>query len=93
MVGDAATVLFVTAVATAIVGAIVAGVAYRGYRRNASDAMRFLAVGIALIAIAPFLVTYVLAPLASLSDAATVLGVLGATIAGLLSIIYSLEGT
>ncbi|MEF8780237.1 MAG: hypothetical protein V5A46_06135 [Haloferacaceae archaeon] len=90
---DPGTLLFATAAATAVVGAAVAAVAYRGYRRNDSEAMRFLAVAIACIAVGPFLVTYVLGPAFSLSDAGTLLGVLSVTILGLLSVIYSLEGT
>lgn len=90
---DPATVLFATAVATAVAGAAVAGLAYHGYRRNDSEAMRFLAVGIACITVGPFLVSYGLAPAAALSDAATLLGVLLCNIAGLLAILYSLEGT
>lgn len=91
--GDPAVVLFVTAFVTAAVGALVAVIAYRGYRRNDSDAMRFLAIGIACITVGPFLATYGLGPLASLSDAEALLGVLLANIVGLLSILYSLERT
>lgn len=93
VVADPAAVLFATALVTAAVGTVVAGVAYRGYQRNDSDAMRFLAVGIVCIAVGPFLVSYGVAPAAALSEAATLLGVLLANIAGLLSILYSLEGT
>lgn len=87
------TVLFVTAALTALVGGGVAALAYRGYRRNDSDAMRFLAVGIACITVLPFLVSYVVAPLANPSDAASLLAVLAANVAGLLAILYSLEAT
>lgn len=90
---DPATVLFATAFATAVVGAVVASLAYRGYQRNDSDAMRFLAVGIAAITVGPFLVSYGLAPAVTLSEAATLLGILLANIVGLLAILYSLEGT
>jgi len=90
---DAGAVLFATALVVAAVGALVAATAYRGYRRNDSDAMRFLAAGIAAITVGPFVVTYGLAPLWSLSDAAALLGVLLANIVGLLAILYSLEAT
>lgn len=86
-------ILFVTAALTAAVGAGVAWLAYRGYRRNDSEAMRFLAVGIACITVVPFLVSYVVAPVANPSDAASLLAVLGANVAGLLAILYSLEAT
>lgn len=88
-----AAILFGTAAATAVVGSAVAGLAYRGYRRNGSRAMRFLAVGIVCITVVPFVVSYGLAPIAEVSDAATLLGVLLANVAGLLAILYSLEGT
>ena len=90
---EPATALFATALVTAVVGALVAGLAYRGYQRNDSDAMRFLAVGIACITIGPFVVSYGLAPAVALSEAATLLGVLLANIVGLVAILYSLEGT
>lgn len=86
-------VLFVTAALTALVGAGVAALAYRGYRRNDSDAMRFLAVGVVCITVVPFLISYVVAPLATPSDAASLLAVLAANVAGLLAILYSLEAT
>ena len=90
---DPATILLATAVATAVVGIAVAGFAYQGYRRNDSAAMFYLAVGIVLIAAGPLAVSYGLAPLFGLSDAASLLGVLWVTIAGLCAILYSLEGT
>ncbi|THE63901.1 hypothetical protein D8Y22_16405 [Salinadaptatus halalkaliphilus] len=93
VVADPAVVLFATALATAVLGAVVAGLAYQGARRNDSATMRYLAIGIACIAVGPFLVSYGLAPLVALSEAATLLGVLCVTIAGLLAILYSLEAT
>jgi len=92
-VADPATVLLLTAAATATFGAVVAGLAYRGGRRNDSDAMRWLAVGVVFIAVLPFGVNYLLAPIAGLSDAATLLGVLLSFNGGLLAMLYSLEGT
>jgi hypothetical protein len=89
---DPPTVLFVTAAATAVAGSVVSWLAYRGARRNDSHTMRYLAVGIVCIAVVPFLVNYGVAPLASLSDAETLLGVLSANVAGLLAILYSLDG-
>ncbi|WP_276272278.1 DUF7521 family protein [Haloarcula litorea] len=90
---DPATVRFLTAALTAVLGAAVAGLAYRGARRNDSGTMRLLAVGVACIAVLPFLVNYGVAPLADLSDAETLLGVLGCFNAGLVAVLYSLEGT
>ena len=90
---DPATVLFLTAVATATFGSVVAGLAYRGARRNDSDAMRWLAIGVVCIAVLPFGVNYLIAPIAGLSDAAALLGVLLSFNGGLIAILYSLEGT
>lgn len=90
---DPATLLFVAAAATALVGGFVALLAHRGYRRNGSRAMRFLAVGIACFTVVPFLVTYGAGPATGASDAATLLGVLCSYVAGLLAVLYSLDGT
>lgn len=84
-------VLFATALATAIAGVFVASIAYRGYQRHQSETMRRLAIGIVLITLGPFLVSYGMAPILQLSDAAALLAILGSNIAGLLAIIYSLE--
>ena len=88
---DAASVFFATTAATAALGAFVAALAYRGYRRNDSETMRSLAVGIVCLTVLPFLVIYVGAPLASLSDASALLGVLLAFIAGLLAVVHALD--
>ena len=90
---DAAALLVFASGATAAAGSLVAWLAHRGYRRNDSRAMRFLAIGVACIAVLPFFVTYGVGPLLALSDAATLLLVLLANVAGLLSVLYSLEGT
>jgi hypothetical protein len=90
---DPATVHLVAAGLTAALGTLVAGLAYRGGRRNDSDAMRWLAVGIVCITVGPFLVSYAMVPLLALSDAAALLGILLAFNAGLFAILYSLEGT
>ena len=92
-VADPGTILFVTALATAIGGLVVAGLAYQGYRRNASHAMFYLGIGILLITVSPFLTSYGVAIVLDLPEAVTLLAILGANILGLLSILYSLEGT
>ena len=84
-------VLFVTAFAVAVVGVVVAGTAYQGYRKHQSQPMRYLAGGILLITTTPFLVSYGLAPLFELSEPMAILAILIANILGLLSILYSLE--
>lgn len=88
---DPATVLFATTVATAITGLVVAGTAYRGYRKHDSETMLFLAIGIVLITVSPLVVSYGIAIVFDLAQAVALLGILGANIAGLLSILYSLD--
>lgn len=90
---DPAIALFGAAAATAVLGTVVATLAYRGGRRNDSDTMRFLAAGVAAVTVLPFLVNYGLAPLAGLSDAVTLLAVLVVFNLGLGSFLYALDGT
>jgi hypothetical protein len=63
------TVTAVVSTVTAIVGLFVAYLAYRGYRRNESQRMRALSVGILCIAVLPYLVAYIVDPLVNASDA------------------------
>lgn len=79
-------------VATASLGAFVAYLSYDGYRRNDSETMLLLAVGIVCIAVLPYLVTYAVTPLLGLSDAATVLSVTLAHLAGLAALARSVTG-
>ncbi|MFB6250491.1 MAG: hypothetical protein ABEI27_02185 [Halobellus sp.] len=81
----------VVAAATAIVGGYVAFLAYRGYRRNDSETMRVLAVGVLFIAVVPFLVSQVLAPVLRFSDAQAILGVTVAHTVGLVAIYRSFD--
>ncbi len=90
---DPATVLFATALATAATGAIVSALAFQGYRRNESAAMLFLAIGIFCITVSPFAVSYGVALVVEITEATAMLGILAGNILGLLSILYSLEGT
>lgn len=75
---------------TAAVGALVAYQAYRGYRRNDSDTMRALSIGVLLVAVVPFAVAALDAPL-GLTDAEALVGVLLAHTAGLAVIYRSLD--
>lgn len=85
--------MFATAATTALVGSAVAALAYRGYRRNDSDTMRLLAVGVACFTLFPFVLTYAVGPVLGFSDAATLLSVLMVNVVGLLAVLYSLEAT
>ena len=87
------TLLVFASGSTAAIGSLVTWLAYQGYRRNDSQAMRFLAVGIACIAVAPFFISYGLGPLTGASDAVTLLAILLSNIVGLSAVLYSLEGT
>lgn len=69
--------------ATACLGAYVGYLAYDGHRRNGSRTLLLLAVGVVCIAVLPYVISYVVSPLLSLSDAVTVLGVTLAHLAGL----------
>lgn len=60
---------------TAVVGLYVAHLAYRGYRRNESQTMRALSVGIVCIAVIPYLILYVVDPLFALTDAQSLLSI------------------
>jgi len=77
---DAATAL------TAAVGLFVAVIAVQGYRRQDSPVMAALAVGILAIAVVPFLVTQLAAPLLALTDAQALVAILLSHTVGLLAI-------
>lgn len=86
------TVTAVTALVTAVVGGFVAYQAYRGYQRNASRAMLFLAVGIALLTTIPFLVKQPLVLFSLASAAEAELAALACRVAGLLTVLYAFTG-
>lgn len=76
---------------TALLGLYVAHLAYRGYRRNDSETMRVLAVGVLFVAVVPYVVSYAAAPLLALTDAQTILGVTLAHAVGLAAVYRSLD--
>jgi hypothetical protein len=73
-------------VATACLGTYVAYLAYDGGRRNGSRTMLLLAVGVACIAVLPYVIAYGATPVFGLSDAATVFGVTVAHLIGLVAL-------
>lgn len=81
-----------TATLTALVGAFVAYQAYRGYRRNDSRPMLYLAVGILLLTTVPFLVSQTLAFTGVAGPAAGELAGLTVSVVGLLAVLYSFTG-
>lgn len=77
--------------ATVCLGTYVAALAYQGYRRNDSSTMRLLAIGVAFVAVVPYLVSYVVSPLVGLTDAGTILGVTLAHLVGLAALARSVS--
>jgi hypothetical protein len=77
------------ATGTALLGVAVATLAFRGYRRNDSPVMRALSIGVIAIAVVPFLVVELLAPLLPLTDAQALLGATLSHTVGLLVIYRS----
>lgn len=82
--------LFLVASVTAVVGLFVAYQAFRGYRRNDSRPMLFLAIGLLLLTTVPFGLSYTVARLTAASDALVLLVISLCNVAGLASILYSL---
>ena len=89
---SALAVTTVTALLTAVVGGFVAYQAYRGYRRNASRAMLFLAAGILLLTTVPFLLKQPLVVLSVASTAEAELVAQGCRVGGLLAVLYAFTG-
>lgn len=77
---------------TAGLGAYVSWQAYRGYRRNDSAPMGWLALGIALLTVAPFAITVGLVILPGVGDATGVLALSLTQLGGLLAVLRSLLG-
>jgi hypothetical protein len=85
------TVTTVAGAVTALVGCYVTYLAYRGYRRNDSETMRALAVGVLFVAVVPYAVSVVAAPLLALTDAQALLGVTLSHTLGLVAIYRSFD--
>ncbi len=75
----------------ALLGAVIAVQAYRGYRRNDSRPMLYLAVGLCLLTLVPFLANVFLAT-AGVDRVEIALAENIARLLGLLAITYSLYG-
>ncbi|WP_255191873.1 DUF7521 family protein [Natronobeatus ordinarius] len=76
----------------ALIGTLIAYQAYRGYRRNDSRSMLYLAVGLLLLTLFPFLFNVTLTSLAGTDRVVTVFVENLSRLAGLLAIMYSLYG-
>jgi hypothetical protein len=77
---------------TAAIGLFVAYQAYRGYRRNFSSPMAYLAVGILFVTAVSFVVPQVLVATTGVSDAAAILVMTVLDVVGLSAILYALTG-
>ena len=88
--GPGAEWIAVFAGATAIAGLAVASLAFRGYRRNDSRPMLYLAVGIVLLTAVPVGADYALRGLTPASDAAVLLAVTASHLGGVLAVLYAL---
>lgn len=86
--GMALTYIF--GVVVAVAGVFVAYQAYRGYRRNESRPMLYLAVAITLLTVVPVSADYTLATLTTASDAIILLTITIAHLAGVTAVLYAL---
>lgn len=87
---DTAGFIFLLEFVTAVGGLFVAYQAHRGYRRNGSRPMLYLAAGVLLLTAVPFAVSYALETLTLASDALLVLAVGTLDVLGLSAVLYSL---
>ncbi|MFC6963334.1 DUF7521 family protein [Halocatena marina] len=82
--------IFAVAAITAAAGLFVAYQAVRGYQRNESQPMLYLAVGIVLLTAVPFIAQHALAILTAATDAEILLVVTAAHLGGVAAILYAL---
>jgi hypothetical protein len=75
---------------TALIGLFVAYQAYRGYRRNFSKPMGYLAVGILFVTTVSFVVPQIIVGATGVSDAAAILIMTTLDVVGLSAILYAL---
>lgn len=75
---------------TPLVGSYVTWLAYRGYRRNDSTPMAFLALGIFLLTVVPTAAAFGLGPFLGVNDAGSLLVASLSQLGGLLAVYYSL---
>ncbi|ELY86300.1 DUF7521 family protein [Natrinema altunense] len=76
----------------ALVGTIIAYQAYRGYRRNDASSMLYLAIGLLLLTLCPFLVNVVMTTFVSADQIVIALLENVSRLLGLGAITYSLYG-
>jgi len=76
----------------ALIGTLIAYQAYRGYRRNDATSMLYLAVGLLLLTLCPFLINVTLTTIVSPGQVLTVFLENVSRLLGLVAIMYSLYG-
>ncbi|SEP76474.1 DUF7521 family protein [Natrinema salaciae] len=93
---DEATLFELVTVASlflvALFGTLIAYQAYRGYRRNGATSMLYLAIGLLLLTLFPFLINVVMATLVSSDRIVIALLENVSRLLGLVAITYSLYG-
>jgi len=88
---DGAGTIFLMGLVSAALGAFVAALAYRGYARNDSGPMLYLAVGVAFVTAIPFVLSYGVEWLTAATDGVVVLVITVCNLVGLTAIAYSLR--
>ncbi|WP_255681736.1 hypothetical protein [Natrinema sp. SYSU A 869] len=86
---DETTTIFFAGMASAALGTVVTWTAYRGYARNASQPMLFLAIGVAFLTIVPFVLSHGIDWATDATDATVLLVVTACHLFGLLAIVRS----
>ncbi|ELY48913.1 DUF7521 family protein [Natronolimnohabitans innermongolicus] len=76
----------------ALIGTLIAYQAYRGYRRNDVPSMLYLAIGLLLLTLCPFLINVVVTTLFSAEQVVIVFLENVSRLLGLVAITYSLYG-
>lgn len=76
----------------ALLGTVIAYQAYRGYRRNDAGSMLYLAIGLLLLTLCPFLVNIVINTATDMARIVTVFAENLSRLLGLVAIMYSLYG-
>jgi len=90
---DETTTIFFVGMASAVLGTVVSWTAYRGYARNDSRPMLFLAIGVALLTVVPFVLSHTVDRLTDATDAAVLLVVTTCHLLGLVAIVRSFKRT
>ncbi|MFC7214784.1 hypothetical protein ACFQO4_11935 [Saliphagus sp. GCM10025334] len=80
----------VTQIVSVLIGVFIAYQAYRGYRRNDSRPMLFLALGFVLVLAVPFSLFVLYAAVPGIPQSAVVVASQSSQVTGLLAILYAL---